>query len=258
MCRLRTGLGKVSLQRWLSFGGCFALGGLAITTAPTRAQVEQILWHEIRQMYDKHRPKLGGDRNELSLKVSESARAYGFTSKDYDSNAFQGKHAEKLLLIQDESCGITEEIDDGFESCLTGSENRALRIGNPIQTNTPFQRHCARSHIRIAAWSHPNVAWAYELCADGVHRLKPDVAAKILKPEADRGDDPVLPQNEWPADMPRDRISGAISINWLEKIRAKKHESSKFWTTRVEGMFSLDSDGQHRPPLLLPGCSCPI
>lgn len=235
------GVGKslvsaIALTWWV-----FAVKGLAISTAPTRSQVEQILWSEVRKLYDRNRAKLGGSRNELSVKLTEHARAYGFTAKNYDSNSFQGKHAEKLLLIQDESCGITEEIDDGFESCLTGSENRGLRIGNPIEANTPFHRACAKSHIRIPAWDHPNVSWAYERCEDGMHRLKPDVAAKILKPEDQRGDDPVKPQSEWPPELPRDRIPGAISINWIEKVRAKKGEGSTFWQTRVEGLFSLDS-----------------
>lgn len=236
------GVGKSFICAIVVLWWVFAVGGLAISTAPTRSQVEQILWHEIRQLYDRNKHKLGGSRNALSVKKSESARAYGFTSKDYDSNSFQGKHAEKLLLIQDESCGITEEIDDGFEACLTGSENRGVRIGNPIEPNTPFHRACLRSHIRIPAWDHPNVLWAYELCEDGIHRLRPDVAAKILKPEAERGDDPVLPQSQWAPELPRDVIPGAISINWIEKIREKRKEKSPYWMTRVEGMFNLDSD----------------
>lgn len=235
------GVGKSFICAIAVLWWVFAVEGLAISTAPTRSQVEQILWHEIRQLYDRSKKKLGGSRNELSVKKSESARAYGFTSKNYDSNSFHGKHAEKLLLIQDESCGITEQIDDGFEACLTGSENRGVRIGNPIEPNTPFHRSCGKSHLRIPAWDHPNVGWAYEVCEDGIHRLRPEVAAKILKPVDQRDDDPVLPQHEWPPELPRDRIPGAISIAWIEKVRVKKKEGSPFWLTRVEGMFVLDS-----------------
>ncbi len=241
------GVGKSLVAAIAVLWWVFCVRGLAISTAPTLAQVEQILWSEIRSLYDRHATKLGGSRNELSVKLTEKARAYGFASKNYDSNSFQGKHAERLLLIQDEACGITEEIDDGFDSCLTGSENRGLRIGNPIQTNTPFQRACARNHIRIAAWSHPNIAWAYELGEDGTHHLKPDIAAQILKPECDRGDDPVRPQSEWPPELPRDVIPGAISINWIESVRVKKGQSSRFWQTRVEGLFAIDSQSSIVP-----------
>ena len=241
------GVGKSFISAIAVLWWVFAVKGLAISTAPTKSQVEQILWSEIRKLYDANKAKLGGSRNELSVKLTEHARAYGFTAKNYDSNSFQGKHAEKLLLIQDESCGITEQIDEGFDSCLTGAENRGLRIGNPIETNTPFQRACAKNHIRIPSWDHPNVTWAYELCHDGIHRLKPEVAAKILKPEAEQLDDPVKAQGAWPPELPRDRIPGAISINWIEKVRAKKGEGSKFWKTWVEGMFAIDSQSSIIP-----------
>lgn len=213
----------------------FAVGGLAITTAPTEDQVKQILWSEIRRMYDRNKHKLGGNRGELFLKYSESARAYGFTSRNYDSNSFQGKHAEKLLLIQDEACGITEEIDDGFQSCLTGSDNRGLRIGNPIKGGGPFEKACARTHIRIPVWNHPNVAWAYEKNSDGIHVLKAEVAIAILNHNGD-----VLPQSQWPKWCQRDVIPGAVSVAWIEKAR-KRGETSAFWQSRVEGLFPVDS-----------------
>lgn len=241
------GVGKSFICAIAVIWWVFAVGGLAISTAPTRHQVEEILWSEIRKLYDRNKDRLGGHRTELTLKLSETARAYGFTSRNYDSNSFHGKHAAKLLLIQDEACGITQEIDDGFEGCLTGSLNRGVRIGNPIVPNTPFERACKRRNLRIAVWSHPNTIWAYEQSEDGIYRLKPEVAAKILKPLVERQDDPILPQEQWPADLPRDVIPGAVSINWIEKIRAKiksggsTEEQSAFWQSRIEGLFPLDA-----------------
>ena len=38
----------------------FAVGGLAITTAPTESQVKQILWSEIRKLYQRHKAEFGG------------------------------------------------------------------------------------------------------------------------------------------------------------------------------------------------------
>jgi hypothetical protein len=232
------GVGKSFISACIVLYWTFAVGGLAISTAPTESQVKQILWSEVRKLYDKNKAKLGGERGELFLKFSESARAYGFTSRNYDSNSFQGKHAEKLLLIQDEACGITEEIDDGFASCLTGSDNRGLRIGNPIQGGTPFEKSCARNHIRIPVWSHPNVAWAYEKSSDGIFRLKPEVARSII--DSTTGD--VKPQSAWADWCQRDRIPGAVSVSWIEDVRRKKGETSAFWQSRVEGMFPVDSE----------------
>lgn len=222
----------------------FAVRGLAITTAPTEDQVKQILWSEIRKIYDRNKHKLGGTRGELFVRRSETARAYGFTARNYDTNSFQGKHADKLLLIADEADGISEIIDDGFQSCLTGSSNRGLRIGNPLNKHSPFFKACNRVSITISAWSHPNVAWAYypeeTIDPNGkprvIHRLEPAVALDVLDNQGR-----VKPQDSWPPEFPRDVIPGAISLKWIEEIRQDKGEFSVFWQGRVEGEFPEES-----------------
>lgn len=242
------GVGKSLIAACIVLWFVFAVGGVAITTAPTEDQVKQILWAEVRKLYDKHKHKLRGKRGELFVRYSESARAYGFSSRNYDSNSFQGKHGEKLLLIGDEYDGITEIIDDGFRSCLTGSENRGLRIGNPIDPQSTLAKACLKDphHITISAWSHPNVAWAYEEQyvdpndpAKGIiHRLKPEIATLIV------GEDGrVKERSLWP-DHPLlqpEVIPGAISVKWIEDARIDKGENSPFWISRVEGKYPTDN-----------------
>lgn len=234
------GVGKTFLAAIAVIWWVFAVGGTAITTAPTENQVKELLWSEIRKLYDRHSTKLGGECLVMSLRLTEDARAYGFTARDYSEDSFQGKHGEKLLAIQDEANGITQEIDDGFESCITGAQNRGLRIGNPVTPGTPFDTSCQRSSIRIPVWSHPNVSWAYELHEDAVHRLKPEVADAILE-RNDNGKMEVKPQDQWPEEFPRDKIPGAVSISWIETIRSKKGEQSSYWTSRVNGYFPKDN-----------------
>lgn len=232
----KTKVGAIACLWWI-----FAVRGLAVTTAPTERQVKELLWSEIRSLYDTNRDKLGGDRGALSLRFTETARGYGFSSRDYDSNSFQGIHAKRLLVIEDEACGISPPVDDGAMSCATGEENRILRIGNPISPGTPFEAACKREKIRIPAWNHPNVAWAYIRSNDGIHRLKEEVRQAIAP------DGTVLPQSRWPDWCPRDVIPGAISIRWIEDIRDKKQEGSAFWQSRVEGEFPQDNQSSIIP-----------
>ncbi|NJN10041.1 MAG: hypothetical protein HC815_19430 [Richelia sp. RM1_1_1] len=247
------GVGKSLVSACIVLWWVFAVGGQAITTAPTESQVKQILWKEVRRLYDRHKKQLGGVRGELFVRFSESARAYGFTSKNYDSNSFQGKHDEYLLLIQDEADGITEVIDDGFRSCLTGSKNRGLRIGNPLDCQSPFAKSCAADKYvqTISAWNHPNIAWAYkpdiaslrEIGSElhkyfptGIHRLKPEIAALILDANFE-----VIDQELWNHPLlQKDVIPGAISIKWIEDVRKTKFEASGFWMSRVEGIYADD------------------
>lgn len=228
------GVGKTKLGACLTCWFVLACEGLVITTAPTRRQVQELLWSEIRRSHSD--AGLPGTPTLTSYTVSENARAYGFTANHYNSNAFQGVHAPRLLVIEDEACGISQEIDEGAESCVTGSENRILRIGNPIQRGTPFEKACKQKHYRIPVWHHPNVSWAYEL-KDGGYQLKPDIAAKIFDESGK-----LIPQSQW-VGIPRDVIPGAVSIWWIEDKRKKYGESSPYWQSRVEGLFP-DSYGQ--------------
>ncbi len=243
------GLGKSYVSAGILIFWLFCINGTVISTAPTFNQVNDILWKEVRKLYDANRKKLGGRRNQLSIITKDlkgnQIRAFGKSSSDVNSNAFQGQHDEYLLMIQDEADGISDTIDEAFEACLTGSKNRGLRIGNPLTNNSAFAKNCAISSIKIPVWSHINVSWGYsEVIADNgrsIHRLKPEIARRILKPEDVRKDDPVLPQSEWDEDLPRDVIPGAVSIAWIEKVRAKYGEFSAYWMSRVEAEFPTDS-----------------
>lgn len=228
------GVGKTFISAVIVLWWVLAVGGKAITTAPTENQVKNLLWSEIRELHGSHR--LAGVMSTTTLNLTEKARAYGFTSREYSPDSFQGIHGERLLAIQDEANGIAQMIDDGFESCVTGSDNRGLRIGNPVTPNTPFHKACKNSKIKISAWSHPNVSWAYQKNVDGIHVLKPDVKARIMD---DKGE--VLPQDQWPKEFPKDIIPGAVSISWIEKQRKKKGVTSSYWLSRVEGEFPEDS-----------------
>ncbi len=225
-------VGKSHLCSRLCLFFIYCEGGMVITTAPTARQVNQIIWGEIRRIHIKK--NLPGELGKTFLRVSEDSRGFGFTASS--SNGFQGIHKDKLLVIEDEACGISQEIDDGASSCATGSDNRLMRVGNPLQGGGAFEKSCKRSHIRIPVWQHPNVKWAYAVHSDGIHRLKPEVAASILA-----GNGEVLPQTQWQEWCPRDVISGAVSIQWIEEARAKYGEGSAYWQSRVEGFFPEDS-----------------
>ncbi|MEM9541752.1 MAG: hypothetical protein AAGA60_19935 [Cyanobacteria bacterium P01_E01_bin.42] len=223
------GQGKTAIGAWLVLWWVYCVGGLCITTAPTQRQVKELLWGEVRKAIAF--AKMPGVKGQLFVTVTENARAYGFTAADWNSNAFQGIHAEKLLVIIDEACGISEEIWDGATSCITGSQNRFLSLGNPILSDTPFEKAIAQKSgqiIRLPAWRHPNVADAYKLDSDGIHRLKPKLTDPTTWPEFEDSNPHYIP--------------GAISIYWIEMVARSKGEKSSFWLSRIEAVFPTDSE----------------
>ncbi len=235
-CQAAHGIGKTFLAAGLAIWWAYAVGGLVITSAPTKRQVQELLWGEIRLSFGSNNLPRPTESGLTFFRRTETARGYGFTAAATNANGFQGIHNPKLLVILDEACGISQVIWDGAEACITGSDNRFLTLGNPIASGNPFSKACAKSNIRIPVWNHPNVKWAYDLDDDGIHRLKSEVAALIITP-----DGKVKSQSHWPVHLPKDQIPGAVSISWIENKARPKGETSAWWQSRVEGLFPTDS-----------------
>ena len=132
---------------------------LVITTAPTARQVRGILWKEIRTAHGRSKFPLGGDPSTTALRISPSWMALGFTAAEHDPDRFQGFHAKSTMVIIDEACGVSEEIDTAVDSILSGDHTRLLRIGNPTNASTPFGlafRQQRGKRFAISAFDTPN------------------------------------------------------------------------------------------------------
>jgi hypothetical protein len=132
---------------------------VVITTAPTDRQVRRILWKEIRLRHGGSRVSLGGTCLTCDLNLAPNWFATGFTASDYDPDKFQGLHEENILVIPDEACGITEEINEAIESIMAGGNAKKLSIGNPTDPNTPFGssfRDPDVHKIHVGAYDTPN------------------------------------------------------------------------------------------------------
>lgn len=227
-------MGKTFVAAGLVLWWVYACEGLAITTAPTERQVNNLLWSELRRAWD--RIGFPGQRGQTFVRFTESARAFGFTaSQQYGADAFQGIHSNSgVLVICDEANGILPEILTGAEACTTGADDRLLLIGNPTSRGTPFEKKCKSGNpIRIPVWNHPNIEWAY----GSDRKLKPKVADQILNTSGG-----VRPVVDWPSRYQKKiQIPGAISIAWIEEVARPKGESSGYWQSRVEARFPEDA-----------------
>lgn len=132
---------------------------LVITTAPTARQVRGILWKEMRTAHSRSKFPLGGEPSTTALRISPSWMAIGFTAAEHDPDRFQGFHAKSTMVIIDEACGVSEEIDTAVDSILSGDHTRLLRIGNPTNIATPFGnafRQQRGQRFAISAFDTPN------------------------------------------------------------------------------------------------------
>ena len=141
-------------------------GSVVITTAPTWRQVESLLWEEVRR---RHRAAcyraerngtapLNGKLLQTQLKITDGWFGMGLSTDE--PVRFQGFHADNLLVILDEACGIDAEIWDAVEGICVGRNNRVLALSNPLGTDSRFYQLFSNSGWRtltISALAHPNV-----------------------------------------------------------------------------------------------------
>ena len=132
---------------------------IVLTTAPTDRQVKGILWKEIRKSFQRAKYPLGGTILTQELKLSEDWFAWGFTAPDYDPDRFQGFHEIHLLVVADESSGVSDGIFEGIDGVLTSEQARLLMIGNPTNPTGRFAKAFKSpdsNKISISAFDTPN------------------------------------------------------------------------------------------------------
>lgn len=121
------------------------------STAPSKAQVSQIIWDSIRSCHSKISSRynaglidhelpgeiLGDDTWKLEGKLLGSGRK---PPDQKVGDSFQGIHREYVLAIGDEACGLNEELIDSLSNITTNEGSRRFLIGNPTNPASHFAR----------------------------------------------------------------------------------------------------------------------
>lgn len=128
--------------------------GLCLTTAPTDAQVRDILWKEVRGQ--RVRAGLGGFRGPKMPRLESSPNhfAHGFTARE--ATAFQGRHEAEVLCVFDEAIGVAPEFWEAAETMATSW----LAIFNPTDQSSQayIEERSGRWHVvTMSGLDHPNI-----------------------------------------------------------------------------------------------------
>jgi phage terminase large subunit len=139
-------------------------GSLVITTAPTKRQVEELLWGEISSCFRKSQVRLAGRILKAQLVVGDRWQAIGFTAATGDNNdlsatGFAGFHAPRVMAIMDEAIRVDPQIVSSIEGICVGPEDRIVAISNPTDQGSWFFKATKtwESVIQLDALNHPNV-----------------------------------------------------------------------------------------------------
>jgi hypothetical protein len=158
MCKAAHGVGKTHLAGGLcnwSFD-CF-YPSVTLTTAPTNAQVKDLLWKEVR-IQRGNRPGLKPAAPRMETGPNHFAQ--GYTARD--ANSFQGRHECYLFIYFDEAVGVQSAFWEGAYGMMTNEESRWFCIFNPTDTaSTAFLEETSSENdwfvVTISALDHPNV-----------------------------------------------------------------------------------------------------
>lgn len=235
-----------------------------VTTAPTAAQIQQVIWMEIKRVWrtlkeqDLHEGTYitAGNQPEWKTLGGQDTIAIGRKPADHDDNGFQGLHDKFLLVIIDEACGIVKGLWDGVDSVATGRENRVVAFGNPTDPQSHFQTVCKKladwNTIRIDLLRSPNMT--QEAC----DRL-PDLAQAMreagIRPSTEYVPPhvaEVISSAEYVAE--RYRMWGPTSALWISKVRAEFPDDSTegviplAWIEAAQRRW-IEWDEAGRPPL---------
>lgn len=135
------GVGKTATEAiavmW--FLACFPYARV-VATAPTRQQLNDVLWSEIAKWQAKS-PLLS-----VILKwtktyvymVGMEKRWFAVARTATKPENMQGFHEENMLFIVDEASGVSEPIMEAVLGTLSGPNNKLLMCGNPTKTSGTF------------------------------------------------------------------------------------------------------------------------
>lgn len=190
-----------------------------ITTAPTWAQVERLLWVQIRSAVARaHQAGKGHvfpKPNKTALEIADDWFALGLSTNQPER--FQGHHADHLLLIVDEASGVDESIFEAAEGFLTAEGAKVLLIGNPTRIGGQFHR-CFTSER--ARWNQIHIS-----VLDS-----PNYTGEPVPPHVARS-------------LPR--------ASWAEEARAAWGEDSPMYQVRALGNFPSHAENAVIPLILV-------
>ena len=176
-----------------------------VSTAPTFQQVRGVLWREIGRAHRKG--KLPGRVNQTEWWIGEEIVAFGRKPADTDPTAFQGIHAEHVLVVLDEACGIPRDLWTAAGSLAANDKSRILAIGNPDDPGSHFAEVCKVG----SGWHQVQIGYA---------------------------DTPNFSGEQIPEKL-RPLLIGPV---YVEEMRHDVGEDSAPWTSKVLGEFPDDAD----------------
>ena len=229
---------------------------VVLTTAPSERQVRELLWREIRAIYQRNKDLIGGKITQTRLVLSNKRFAYGFATDT--AERFQGFHSQNILVVVDEASGVREFIFDAILGSLTSENSKMLMIGNPTTLAGTFYDafHKNRQHVKtihISAFDTPAFKQAAELDqifpAQRENRETKEGAAPATIPSPAgrerarvRADAFLANRADHLIQGTDDHLRGIATPKWAQNLANQRGTKSSAYQVRVLGEFPDEAD----------------
>jgi len=135
------GVGKTGIEAAITlwFLSCFPFPRV-VCTAPTRQQLNDVLWAEISKWQSKSpilKRILKWTKTKIYMRKYEE-RWFATARTATKPENMQGFHEDYMLFIVDEASGVDDRIMAAILGTLSGEFNKLLMCGNPTRTSGVF------------------------------------------------------------------------------------------------------------------------
>lgn len=168
-------VGKTKLTSGIvnHFFDCF-VPSILYTFAPTKPQIHDLLWKEIKA--DRRHKPLPGRILDLELRRADNHFAIGRATNNASGTGterIQGQHGKYLLFALDEAEGIADYVWDAVKSMTSGGIVIVVILANPRTRTSQFHKVRELPHVRnfrVSCIWHPNVLAGREIVPGAVRR----------------------------------------------------------------------------------------
>ncbi len=132
----KTGLEAVALLWFLC---CYPYARV-VATAPTRQQLNDVLWSEISKWMNKSPllSKILKWTKTYIYMTGNEKRWFAVARTATKPENMQGFHEDHMLFIVDEASGVADPIMEAILGTLSGKNNKLLLCGNPTRASGTF------------------------------------------------------------------------------------------------------------------------
>jgi hypothetical protein len=212
----------------LWFEGCWK-NALTVTVAPKEKQLELHIWKEIGKLwprFKKHFPT--AELTHLKIQMSpdpeyEGWAAHGFVAgvsaaeSSTSATKAQGFHAEHMLIIFEETPGISPAIMMAFRQTCRAPHNIRLGFGNPDNVHDELHKlgtSPGARLIRASALDHPNVVKRDASIIPGAASYEAIEEEKLAD---DAGEEAVLYKSRIRGISPEQAKNAMFRREWLDR-----------------------------------------